>query len=216
MVNNFKNAALFIILLFLTNNQLFAQNEDLKYLDDGGYSQIKNFVSIDFPKIIGQSLSIRYERTLGASFSLTGGIILMSPKFNHRFFVDFMDVYEQDTRDFYPSKPGINPFVEAKFKFNLKETHFMTTGIGYRYYSYQTANMQDVYGTFGHVYKINTKLFWTWGGDMGIRLIKYTDVEYDPGYISGLLLDEYDSWYKEKVHQQTIILRLNLGLGYMF
>lgn len=216
MVNIIKTAALFIMLVFISTSQLFAQNEDLKYLDDGGYSQIKNFVSIDFPKLIGQSLSIRYERTFGSSFTLTGGIILMSPNHNHKFFVDFMDVYGQDTRDFYPSKPGINPFVEAKIKFNIKESHFLTTGIGYRYYSYQTAYMQDIYGTFGHVYKINTKLFWTIGGDMGIRLIKYTDIEYDPGYISGIILDEYNKWYNDEVHKQTIILRFNLGLGYMF
>lgn len=140
----------------------------------------------------------------------------MSAANKHKFFVDFSDVYEQDTKDFYPSKPGINPFVEAKMKMDIRESHFMSVGFGYRFFAYQIAKMHDIYATTGHVYKINTNIFWTFGADMGIRLIKYTDIEYNPGNLSGPLLDDYNIGYKMQAHKNTIIIRLNFGLGYMF
>lgn len=216
MVNIIKFSALFIIAFTLINSPLRAQNEDLKYLDDGGYSQIKNFISVDLSKLLVKSISVRYERTFGTSFSLTAGIILLNPNQNQKFYIDIMNVYDQDNRYYYPKAAGINPFFEAKYKINYKESHFMSIGLGYRYAAFETSYMQDIYGTFGNIYKLNNRLFWTWGGDIGLRLIKITDIEYDPGFISGDLLEQYDNWYNENVHKQTIVVRVNLGLGYMF
>lgn len=211
MYKNSNKLFTILILFLLSTNFLYAQNTGLKYLDDGGYSKIKNYISVDVVKIFGQSLSIRYERELGR-FSLTGGVIIMNPSTNHKFLIDVFDIYEQSKRKFYPSKPGINPFVEAKLFHKLSDNHNLSTGVGYRYYSYSTAKMQDIYLTMGHIYKIKYNLFWTYGFELGMRLIKYTDIEYNPGNN----IEYYDIWYKEEVHKVSPVLKLNLGFGYMF
>jgi hypothetical protein len=216
MVNIIKTSALVFVSFFLISNSIFAQNEDLKFLDDGGYSKTKNFISWDISKLIVKSISIKYERVFGSSFSVTGGFIYRNPNKNQTFYIDILKVYDQDNREYFPQNLGCSPFIEAKYKVNYKESHFMSIGIGYRYSVFETSYMNDIYGTFGNVYKLNNHIFWTWGGDIGLRLIKFTDIEYSPGYISGDLLKQYDSWYNEAVNKQTIVVRLNLGLGYMF
>lgn len=215
MYKNSNKLFTILILFLLSTNFLFAQNTGLKYLDDGGYSKIKNYISVDVVKIFGQSLSIRYERELGA-FSLTGGVIIMNPSSNHKFLIDVFDIYDQGKRDFYPSKPGINPFVEANVFIKRSDNHNLSVGPGYRYYSYKTAKMQDIYISSNHIYKIDNNLFWTYGFELGVRLIKYNDIEYNPGNSVGLFLESYKDRYKDAVHKNAPIIRLNLGFGYIF
>ena len=55
----------------------------------------------------------------------------MNPNKEHVFRYDFMDVYEQDKRDFYPKAPGINLFLEAKSRMEFTEFTAVNMGLGY-------------------------------------------------------------------------------------
>lgn len=147
---------------------------------------------------------------------LSGGIIVMNPNKEHVFRYDFMDVYEQDKRDFYPKAPGINLFLEAKSRMEFTEFTAVNMGLGYWFYRYEVAFMQDFYFTTGMVKKLTMSMFINFGLEFGIRHIRYSDVEYKPNGATGFFLDQYDEKYDEAINKYVGILRLNFGIGYMF
>ena len=193
-----------------------AQNADLKYLDDGGYSQISNYVSLDIAGLFYSSIEIRYEHVFGKHFILSGGIILMNPNKKHVFKLDPMNVYEQDKRDFYPKAPGINLFAEAKSRIEFNSYTSVYMGLGYGFYRYNVAFMQDFYATTGILHKIGMSTFIIGGIEFGLRRIKYSDIEYNPKNATGFLLELYNEYHEEKIKKLAIIFSANLGVGYMF
>ncbi len=208
-----KIYTLIILLIFGINAQ--AQNSDLKYLDDDGYSEIRNLISIDLVQLLTPAISIKYDRLFGGLGMVSVGIKILNPNRDQKFYVDFNDFYNQNNRLYNAKSPGINYFVELKLRNEFGNSYFIP-GIGYRNQRYETADFHDIYITAARVFEIGTRLFISVGLEAGVRLMRFNDVVYNPDGATGLLLAEYDRRYEEAKKTGIPIIRPNISLGYMF
>jgi len=209
-----SSALLIITFLLFTNVKSIAQNEDLKYLDDGGYSQISNYVSIDVAKLFTHSLTIRLEHSFGKHFVLTGGVSYSDPNSGFEFRFDHDYVYKE--RTFYPKKPGFNFFAEASGRMYFDENKTILFGVGYRNTKYDVAVMNDIYLKLVMVVRLNTTFFIGYGIEIGPRFIEYNDIIYNPDGATGVFLEDYNKWYEEEVNTNTITAYPHFSFGFMF
>ena len=210
------------LILVLTCFLIFnsnAQNDDLKLLDDRGYSEISNYISVDLAQLFTPSLTIRYEHIFGTRFSVSGGLKFLIPNREYTFysFSSFMkDSYGFDDRDYYAEDPPVNFFIEVNMITPRKFAGNSFMGLGYRNTRYDVGVMHDYYVRTGRTFEIYKFFFLNMGIEFGVRNIRFTDIEYNPDGRIGPMLDDYNRSYEDEISTIIILFRPSVGVGYKF
>lgn len=211
-----QKSKIFFLLIILTLGLNIQAQDKIDYLDDGGYSQISNYISVDLFQLATPAIVLKYEHLFGKKFIIGGGVKYLLPDHEYVFNPDLTGLYALNDHKYFAEGNGLNFFAEVKGNYVIKDSRSLRTGLGYRLTLYDIAKMQDIYLTSGFYFHLNMHLFFSLGIETGLRIIDYTDIEYDPPSTDPKFLKNYEEDYNNSIHKMKMFFLPSIGFGLMW